>query len=108
MGVALEVNFHTFGDEALAAEATATAQNVATIDGLHAGAESELLLAGSLGGLVGAFGGHKIVGVKIKLRRKRPTPHEWGVQNRGLFAFVNLQVASLQTHRLETLSEAAE
>ncbi len=55
MRVALEMNFHTLGHKALAARFAATSENGATVHGLHAGAEPELLFAGALGGLVGAF-----------------------------------------------------
>jgi hypothetical protein len=39
----------------LAAMTTATGKNRATILGLHARTKTELLLAGPLGGLIGAF-----------------------------------------------------
>ena len=54
-GVALERNFDTLGHETLAAFLTTAAQDSATGPAGHAGAEAELLFAGALGWLVGAF-----------------------------------------------------
>lgn len=64
--VTLEVNFHALGNEAFTTGTTATSDDVLSVDSLHAGAKSKLLLAGALGGLVGAFAGHMRRGVKIK------------------------------------------
>lgn len=49
-------------EETLAAVTTTTAQDGATILGLHAGTEAELTLARALGGLIGALHGRKIFG----------------------------------------------
>ena len=63
LDVALEVHFHTLRQEALAASGAAAAQDVTAIGGLHAGAETELLFPGALGGLVGPEGlGHGVLG----------------------------------------------
>jgi hypothetical protein len=53
--VALEGNFDSLGNEALAALLTAAAKNVTAGLGGHAGAKAELLFPGALGRLVGAF-----------------------------------------------------
>lgn len=58
-GMAGKVNLNTLRHETLAANATTTTENVPTVDSFHAGAEPELLFASALGGLVGAFAGHR-------------------------------------------------
>ncbi len=51
-----EMDLGSFGQETLAAFLAAAREGLATAFGGHAGAEAVLLLAGPLGGLVGAFG----------------------------------------------------
>jgi hypothetical protein len=54
-GVTGEWNFNTLRNQALAAFLAAAAQEISPSLGCHAGAEAELLFAGALGGLIGAF-----------------------------------------------------
>lgn len=54
--VALEVDFHTFWQEALATCCTAAAQDGTAVYRLAASTEAELLLAGALGGLIRSLG----------------------------------------------------
>lgn len=56
-GVALEVNFGSFGKEALAAFAAALVEDVATGFGSHTGAETVLAFADALGRLEGSLHG---------------------------------------------------
>ena len=57
------MNFCTLRQEALTALLTATGEAGAAIAGAHAGAKAMLILAGALGGLVGAFGHNgKVIG----------------------------------------------
>ncbi|MFM2220667.1 MAG: hypothetical protein RLZZ553_415 [Verrucomicrobiota bacterium] len=51
--VALEGDFSTFADQALAAFLAAAAENRATSFGGHASTETMLLLASALGGTIG-------------------------------------------------------
>ena len=53
--VALVLEIDALGNKALAAFLAAAAKNVAAGFAGHADAESELILAGALGGLIGAF-----------------------------------------------------
>lgn len=55
LSVTGEMDFNTFGHQALATFLTPTTQNVPTIAGGHAFTKAKLLLAGPLGWLVGAF-----------------------------------------------------
>ena len=66
MAMTLEMNFDALGDETLAADLTATTQNLTTILGLHAGAEAELLFACPLGWLVGSLRVHNRVWDRLK------------------------------------------
>jgi hypothetical protein len=49
------LQFHTLGNETLAAFLAAPTEDVAAGFGGHAGTEAELILPGALGGLIGAF-----------------------------------------------------
>jgi len=49
------VNLHTLGQQTFTTALAAAGKNRPAVFGLHAGAEPELLLAGALGRLVGAF-----------------------------------------------------
>jgi len=53
--VTVVMHFDALWHQAFAARATAAAQDVTTIDGLHSGAETELAFPSALRGLVGAF-----------------------------------------------------
>lgn len=53
--VALEVEFHTLWQQALATALTAAAEDGASALGSHAGTEAELAFAGAFGRLVSAF-----------------------------------------------------
>ena len=64
-GVTLEVQLGTLRNETLTTLLAATADDVATGFGCHAGAESVLLLAAALGWLEGAF--HDGFGKKVFL-----------------------------------------
>jgi len=57
-GVAGEVDFDTLRKQALATALAAAIEDGASVLRLHAGAETKLLLAGALAGLIGAF--HKL------------------------------------------------
>lgn len=65
LDVALEVDLNALRHEALAAGATAATKDVATIFGLHAGAETELLFPGALGGLIGSFWHKRVWGSRV-------------------------------------------
>ena len=95
-----KVNFNALRNKALTADATTTTENVAAVDGFHAGAESKLLFAGALGGLVGAFAGHSRGMKKSETPLGNPRPRQWGEQNRVKSHFVKLQVSR------ETISSA--
>ena len=58
VGVALEMDFHAFGQETPAAFLATAREDILAIGRLHALAVPELLFAGALGGLVGSEG-HK-------------------------------------------------
>lgn len=49
------MNFYALWQQPLATMTTAARKNRATVLGLHARTETKLLLAGPLGGLIGAF-----------------------------------------------------
>jgi hypothetical protein len=49
------MDFDTLREKALASALTATIQNLTAAFGFHTGTEAELLLAGPLGRLIGAF-----------------------------------------------------
>lgn len=66
LSVALVLKLYTFWQEALTAFLTAATQDVTTCFGSHAGTESELAAAGTLGGLVSA----KAHGCKMVLCEK--------------------------------------
>jgi hypothetical protein len=55
LGVTRELDLNSLGNETLAAFLATTAQNVPAGFGGHAGTETELLFAGALGWLIGAF-----------------------------------------------------
>jgi len=74
-----KVNFNALGNEALTADATTTAEDVSAVDGFHAGAESKLLFASALGGLVGAFAGHSRGMKKSKTPLGKTRPRQWGL-----------------------------
>jgi hypothetical protein len=64
LNVALEVDLHALWNQTLATSATATAQDVTTVFGLHASAEAKLLFAGALRRLIGSLG-HKCEGWSV-------------------------------------------
>lgn len=55
------MDFDAFWNEALAALAAATADDVLAVFGFHSGAKAELAFTGPLGRLVGPFGAHGMV-----------------------------------------------
>lgn len=59
------MNLNAFRNEALAAFLATAAKDVTTIAGRHASAETELLFAGPLGRLIGAFR-HKFLGAEVE------------------------------------------
>jgi len=55
LGVTCKLNLYALGNETLATFLTTAAKDVAAGFAGHAGAETELLFAGTLGWLIGAF-----------------------------------------------------
>lgn len=93
--VALVMDLNAHWHEALAATGAATAQDVATVFGLHTGAETKLAFPGTLGWLVGPLG-HNRVGSKSSFTfrsepggsRKQPSPSNRGRETTQSQAFV--------------------
>jgi hypothetical protein len=67
----LEMDLNAFGQQTTATALTAAGKNRATVFGLHASAKTELLFAGALRGLIGAF--HNLKGLEMKEASRKAT-----------------------------------
>src|SRR5436305_15030756 len=87
VGVALELDLHTLGQEAPAALLATTSENVQAIFRLHALTIPELLFAGALGRLIGSFG-HMTEDSGVGPGGPETGPKHGGGQIREKFYFV--------------------